>query len=52
MGKTELGQLPKKKHFQRLPKNVTPLHYDLILKPNLETFVFDGKVTVKLLVNE
>ncbi|CAH1397947.1 unnamed protein product [Nezara viridula] len=52
MGKTEIGQLPEKKPFERLPKNVKPLHYDLQLKPNLETFVFEGKVGIKLQVNE
>lgn len=30
-----------------LPTNVKQLHYDLQLKPDMEKFVFDGKVTVK-----
>lgn len=30
-----------------LPKNVKPLHYDLILEPNLETFEYEGKVVIE-----
>lgn len=32
-----------------LPKNVTPVHYDLKLTPNLETFVFSGEVAIRYL---
>lgn len=32
---------------QVLPTNVKPVHYDLTLKPNLETFVFYGRVKVE-----
>ncbi|KAI8341908.1 peptidase family M1-domain-containing protein [Chlamydoabsidia padenii] len=37
---------------QVLPTCVKPLHYDLWLKPHLDTFVFDGHVKVNLAVNE
>jgi hypothetical protein len=30
-----------------LPKNVRPVHYDLEIKPDMEKFVFDGKVSIK-----
>jgi uncharacterized membrane protein len=36
-----------KNERQVLPNNVKPLHYDLELTPNLETFVYDGKVKIK-----
>lgn len=32
---------------QVLPTNVKPLHYNLWLKPHLDTFVFEGQVKVK-----
>ncbi|KAF9947569.1 hypothetical protein BGZ70_002613 [Mortierella alpina] len=35
-----------------LPKNVTPVHYDLKLTPNLETFVFSGEVAISVNVHE
>ena len=35
-----------------LPKNVKPLHYDLTLEPDFETFKYDGEVTVDLDVVE
>ncbi|KAI8639305.1 aminopeptidase [Parasitella parasitica] len=43
--------LAQTKHQRQiLPANVRPLHYDLELTPNLETFVYDGKVKVNLSV--
>ena len=30
-----------------LPTNVKPVHYDLTLEPNLETFKFQGEVTIE-----
>jgi len=30
-----------------LPTNVKPLHYDLTLEPNFETFKYSGKVTIE-----
>ena len=35
-----------------LPKNVKPLHYDLTLEPNFETFKYDGTVSIELDVVE
>ncbi|KAG0164361.1 Aminopeptidase 2 mitochondrial [Apophysomyces sp. BC1034] len=43
------AQVPER---QVLPTNVRPVHYDLSLKPNLETFVFYGRVKVDLEVNQ
>lgn len=45
-------KMPDKKPFQRLPKSVLPKHYDLFLKPNLKEFTFEGRETVKVVVNE
>ncbi|XP_066991681.2 puromycin-sensitive aminopeptidase isoform X2 [Anabrus simplex] len=42
--------MPEAKPFERLPKTVVPTHYDLHLKPDLKTFVFEGKVTVNIQV--
>jgi hypothetical protein len=30
-----------------LPTNVKPLHYDLTLEPNFETFKYDGTVVIE-----
>lgn len=35
-----------------LPTNVTPLHYDLRVEPNFETFKFKGLVKIDLKVND
>lgn len=35
-----------------LPKNVKPLHYDIVLDPDLETFKYAGQVTIDLDVVE
>ncbi|KAI8064377.1 aminopeptidase [Gongronella butleri] len=35
---------------QILPTNVQPVHYDLTLQPDLETFFFQGQVKIDLLV--
>ncbi|KAJ5669164.1 hypothetical protein N7462_010234 [Penicillium macrosclerotiorum] len=35
-----------------LPTNVKPVHYDLTLEPNFETFKYDGTVVIDLQVNE
>lgn len=40
--------LAQTKHERQvLPDNVKPLHYDLELTPDLETFVYTGRVKVK-----
>ncbi|KAF9378269.1 hypothetical protein CPB97_009671 [Podila verticillata] len=35
-----------------LPTNVTPVHYDIKLRPNLQTFVFSGEETITVKVHE
>jgi len=30
-----------------LPTNVKPLHYDVVLEPNLEDFTFNGTVSIE-----
>ncbi|CEP63784.1 arginine/alanine aminopeptidase LALA0_S09e02432g [Lachancea lanzarotensis] len=35
-----------------LPTNVSPLHYDLCVEPNFDTFKFDGSVKIDLQVND
>ncbi|CAM1326966.1 NPEPPS (predicted), partial [Pycnogonum litorale] len=47
-----LSIMPDLKQFQRLPKTVIPVSYDIWLKPNLKTFKFDGKVNVQIEVVE
>lgn len=39
-----------KKPFARLPDNVAPRHYRILLKPDLESLTFSGSVTVTLTV--
>ena len=34
-------------HREVLPKNVKPLHYDLTLEPNFESFKYEGKVVIE-----
>lgn len=38
------------KKFERLPTNVRPEIYDLYLTPNLDSFKFEGRVTILLKV--
>nr|XP_003702012.1 PREDICTED: puromycin-sensitive aminopeptidase [Megachile rotundata] len=42
----------EKKPFQRLPTDVLPCHYHIVLSPNLKTFVFDGKEDVHIDVKQ
>ncbi|XP_069697519.1 puromycin-sensitive aminopeptidase isoform X2 [Periplaneta americana] len=44
--------MPESKPFERLPKTVIPKHYDLQLKPDLKTFIFEGQETVKIEVKQ
>ena len=39
-----------KKLFERLPQTIIPTHYDLTIKPILDTFTFNGKVTIHIQV--
>ena len=41
-----------KKEFKRLPSTVTPISYDLTLKPNLKSLTFTGSETIKIKINE
>ena len=34
-------------HREVLPKNVKPLHYNLTLEPNFESFKYEGKVVIE-----
>jgi hypothetical protein len=43
--------MPESKPFERLPKSVVPKHYDLQIKPDLKTFIFEGQETVKVEVS-
>jgi hypothetical protein len=43
--------MPESKPFERLPKSVVPKHYNLQLKPDLKTFVFEGQETVNVEVS-
>ena len=36
----------------RLPRNVIPAHYDLLLEPDLGTFTFDGQVSIRIDITE
>uniref|UniRef100_A0AC35U8K4 Aminopeptidase n=1 Tax=Rhabditophanes sp. KR3021 TaxID=114890 RepID=A0AC35U8K4_9BILA len=38
--------------FSRLSGNIVPSTYDICLKPNLETFRFDGECSIKLTVRD
>ncbi|CAO3593307.1 unnamed protein product [Absidia cylindrospora] len=46
------GQQVDTSERQILPTNVKPVHYDLSLQPDLETFVFQGQAKIDLLVVE
>ena len=41
------GSVDVDAHRQVLPKNVKPLHYDLTLEPNFESFKYEGKVVIE-----
>lgn len=36
--------------FERLPRTVVPSHYDLKIRPFLDTFQFEGTVTIDIQV--
>lgn len=43
-------QLIMKHEFERLPSNVKPSHYELVLEPDLEKLVFKGQTTTNIQV--
>ena len=42
----------EKKPFCRLPKTVTPRNYNLTLKPNLDSFTFEGSLAIAVQVHQ
>lgn len=50
LSSSKIDMAPEKKPFARLPTNITPVNYELWLKPCLKDFVFDGKQSVKVKV--
>lgn len=50
-GPTSTSGQPFPWHHMRLPKTVSPLHYDLAIHPNLTTLDFSGVVRIQLEVH-
>ena len=42
----------EKKPFSRLPSTILPVHYDIFLKPDLKNLTFEGKMSVKLRIQQ
>jgi hypothetical protein len=40
-----------KKLFERLPQTIIPIHYDLTIQTFLDTFKFNGNVTIHIQVS-
>nr|CAD7257222.1 unnamed protein product [Timema shepardi] len=47
---TSIVTMPESKPFERLPQTAVPKHYGLLLKPDLKTFIFEGKETIDVQV--
>ena len=47
-----LSQVPPSPHADTRALQVTPSRYDLLLKPDLELFTFDGEVKIHVDVSE
>jgi hypothetical protein len=45
-----MAQQETKNLFERLPQTIVPTHYDLTIQPFLETFKFNGNVTIHIQV--
>lgn len=48
----ESSSAVKSQKFERLPTFAKPSHYEIFLKPNLETFKFDGEETITISISE
>lgn len=46
------NELPTPQKYFRLPSDVAPIHYDVLLHPNLDTGDFKGKVNITIRVDE
>ena len=40
--------MPEAKPFERLPKTITPVNYNIRLKPNLKAFTFEGSEDIDI----
>ncbi|XP_075924071.1 puromycin-sensitive aminopeptidase-like [Petromyzon marinus] len=44
--------MPEKRQFERLPTDVVPKNYELVLKPDLAEFTFEGKEAIDVEVKQ
>ena len=42
------AEMPEAKPFERLPKTITPVNYNIRLKPNLKAFTFEGSEDIDI----
>jgi len=42
----------EKKPFSRLPSTILPVHYNIFLKPDLKNLTFEGKMSVKMRIQQ
>lgn len=52
MTMAQTSQQAQKKPFSRLPTAVTPVHYELTLKPDLVKFTFEGLARINVNVHQ